>query len=371
MKFYDIALTFVPRIGIKGAKHLLECFGSAEAIFAASREELADRALITNPTIIDALLSKEPLRNAEQELLRAERAGIIPVASTDAAYPATLRECPDSPHVIYVMGNLETLHRPSVAFVGTRHISAYGQRMGARLVMQLHELAPDAAVVSGLALGNDANAHIAALDCGAPTIGVIANALPDIAPATNQPLAERILRNGGAVVTEITSQHKNTGKFFPSRNRIIAGLASGTVVVESPTKGGSLITAEMAFDYGRVVMAAPGRADDLNSQGSNALIKHNKAAMVCCGHDIVYELGWDIGTTHKEPIVPQPQPVVWAHLSPEEQQLLSVMKVGEVVDYDILSQRTGLSIAVVAALMVSLELDGAVRLLAGKRCERI
>ena len=371
MNIYDIALSFVQGLGLKGAHHLLDTFGSAEAIFKASDEELVGRALINSKAIVDAIRSKEPLRCAEKELQYAQKHNITPIALTDPAYPHTLKECPDAPIVLYTMGNIEALHRPSIAFVGTRHMSAYGQRIATKIIEQLKDLSPEISIVSGLALGNDGNAHRAALDCGAATVGVIANALPEITPATNQPLADRILRNGGTIVTEISSQHKNTGKFFPSRNRIIAGLSSGTVVVESPYKGGSLLTADNAFDYGRVVMAIPGRADDKTSYGSNLLIKHNKAAMVCSGGDILHELGWDVERIEGVSYVPKDEAVEVVNVSDDERRLLEAMRPGEVVDYDLLVVRTSMSAGIVSALMVSLELCGLVRLLPGKRCEKI
>ena len=371
MNIYDIALTFVQGLGLKGAHHLLGIFGSAEAIFKASPEELTGRALVNSRAVVEAIQSKEPLRCAEREIDYANKHHITPIAITDPAYPRTLKECPDAPIVLYTQGNIEALHRPSVAFVGTRHMSAYGQRIATKIIKQLRELSPEISIVSGLALGNDGNAHRAALDCGAATVGVIANALPEITPATNQPLADRILQNGGAIVTEISSQHKNTGRFFPSRNRIIAGLSSGTVVVESPYKGGSLLTADNAFDYGRVVMAIPGRADDKTSYGSNLLIKHNKAAMVCSASDILHELGWDVEVVNGEAYVPTEESVEVINVSDDERQLLEALRPGEVVDYDLLVERTSMSAGVVSALLVSLELCGLVRLLPGKRCEKI
>lgn len=371
MNIYDLALSFTSGLGLNGAHHLLDVFGSAEAVFRASREELVGRAALNSKAVVDAITSQSGMRGAEAEWRYIERHHITPLALTDDAYPHVLRECPDAPTVLYTMGNIEALHRPSVAFVGTRHMSAYGQRIAAKIIGQLKELKPEISIVSGLALGNDGNAHRVALDCGAATVGVIANALPDVAPATNQPLADRILQSGGAIITEISSQHKNTGKFFPSRNRIIAGLASGTVVVESPYKGGSLITADNAFDYGRVVMAIPGRADDKTSYGSNLLIKHNKAAMVCSAGDIIHELGWDVEVVNSASFVPSDDSVEVINVSDDERKVLDAMCAGEVVDYDVLAERCGLSVGVLSALLVSLELCGLVRLLPGKRCEKV
>lgn len=369
MTIYDLALTFVQGLGTKGAAHLLETFGSAEAIFAASEADLRYRAQVRTKAVQE-ILSKVCMRDAEREMRYMERHDIIALASTDDDYPALLRQIPDYPHILYCRGSVEALHRPSVAMVGTRNMTVYGQRMGYKIVEQLHEALPNINIVSGLALGNDGNAHRAAMHYGASTVGVLANALPDITPAEHYAIAEQMLARGGAIVTEISSQHKNNGKFFPSRNRIIAALSSGVVVVESPYKGGSLLTAEMALDYGRVVMAVPGRADDKNSYGSNLLIKHNKAAMVCSGSDVLHELGWDVAQVEEQTFAPEVA-VETVNVSDDERRVLAAIGVGEVVDYDTVAERCGMPMGLVASLLVSLELCDLVRLLPGKRCEKV
>lgn len=370
MTIYDLALLFTPTLGTMGVNHLIDTFGSAEALFRAPEGELRARAGLTREEVIRNLLAHTGFAQAERELKYCEKHHIIAIAATDSAYPPLLRECSDRPHVIFMQGSVEALVRPSVAFVGTRTISTYGQVAGRRLVEQLHERVPDVSIVSGLAFGNDENAHRAALEVGATTVAVIANALPEVAPAANRSLADRILSCGGAIVTEVSSQHKNTGKFFPARNRIIAGLSSGTVVVESPYEGGSLITAECALSYGRSVMAVPGRAFDKNSYGSNLLIKQNKAAMVCSGGDVVYELGWDVVQTEEAILAPTVAPTETLNITHEERTLLDAMHTGEVVEYEALVERTGFAPQRVVALLTSLELCDAVRILPGRKCER-
>lgn len=371
MNAYDLALIYTPALGTKGVAHLVEVFGSAEAVFCANEVELRERAGITRESIIADLQNQVGMAAAKREMSYCEKHHIIAIASTDEVYPALLCECPDYPHVIFVQGNVKALSQPSVAFVGTRGISTYGQVAGRRLVEQLHERVPHISIVSGLAFGNDENAHRAALEVGATTVAVIANALPEVMPAGNRQLADRILASGGAIITEISSQHKNTGRFYPSRNRIIAGLSSGTVVVESPYEGGSLITAEYALDYGRTVMAVPGRAFDKNSFGSNLLIKQNKAAMVCSGGDIVYELGWDVTHAEEATLMPTVAPTETLNFEGDERVLLEAMGVNEVVEYEVLVERTGFAPQRIVSLLTGLELCDAVRILPGRKCERI
>lgn len=370
MDILDLALIYTPGLGNKSIAHLVDTFGSARAIFSASEVELASRAGLREG-VARSIVAREGVAAAEREVRYCEKHHIYAIAATDEVYPPLLRECPDRPHVIFAQGNISILTQPAVAFVGTRTITTYGQNIGQRLVQQLHERRSDVVIVSGLAFGNDENAHKAALEVGAPTVAVIANALPEVNPAGNRQLADRILSSGGAIITEVSSQHKNAGQLYPSRNRIIAGVSSGTVVVESPYEGGSLITAEYALGYARTVMAVPGRAFDKSSYGSNLLIKHNKASMVCSGGDIVYELGWDAQESGGETFAPTVSPTETVHLQPDERALLEAIGVGGVVEYETLVARTGFAPARVVALLTSLELCDLVRVLPGRKCERV
>ncbi len=367
----DIALTFVHGLGLKGCRHLLDIFGSARAIFDASDDELQLRAAVSSKVLRTALRASEPWREAEKVLKHAERHKITPIASTDPTYPHLLAEIPDRPHVIYAQGDIENLHRPSLSVVGTRDITSYGRQMGVTVVEQLHELVPEVCIVSGLAFGNDGNAHRAALSCGAATVAVIANALPDVTPAEHRTLADLILRDGGTIITEVSSQTKNNGRFFTPRNRIIAGLSSGTLVVESPYNGGSLHTIDYAIDYGRIAMALPGRATDKASYGSNLYIKQLKAAMVCSGSDIVHELGWDtmVCTDQGEGAVVSPTvaAVETINIPADERVVYDAIGVGEAVDYETLAERCGRPIQFVVPILLSLELAGLVSTMPGRK----
>ena len=275
MTIEDIALQMTPGIGIKGAVHLLELFGDARSIFAATADELVAKAGL-RPDTAQQIVRRKGFPAAEKELAHCRRNDIAAVASTDPEYPALLREIPDYPHVIYIKGCVEALSARCISIVGTREATPYGQTACNRLVEGLAERIPGLSVVSGLAFGIDVAAHRAALAAGVPTVAVVANPLPGVTPAQHTDVARDILARGGALVTELHSQSKQNGNFYLARNRIIAGLSAGCIVVESPDSGGSLFTAHCADSYDRTVMAVPGRITDRASAGTNHLIRNRK-----------------------------------------------------------------------------------------------
>ena len=364
MPLKAIALTFVPRLGTRAAVHLLEIFGSAEAIYAASVQDLISEAELRED-VARSIVAQAGVREAEREAEYCLRHDIKAIASTDPDYPTLLREVDDYPPVLYVRGNVDALHRRCVAFVGTRKISSYGQRMCNELVQGLAEAVPDAVVVSGLAYGVDSACHRAALQSGLATVGVVANALPQITPAVHQHLAEDMIANGGAIVSELSSQTKQNGRFYIPRNRIIAALAAGTVVVESPESGGSLSTAAFADGYNRTILAVPGRATDANSRGCNLLIRNRKAQAILSGEDIARELMWDMGLDHINTPVKEPLP-----LTDDESRLLALFD-SEPITIDTLLIRSGLGAGELSLLLMNLELSGAIRQLPGKQYEKL
>lgn len=237
MTIEDIALTLTPGIGTKGAVHLLEHFGDAEHIFAASDEELCSRTRL-RPDLARRITQRVALPDAEREWTYCLKNNIHIVASTDPQYPPLLRETPDYPHVLYIRGNVDALTGRCLSMVGTRDATPYGQRMCNELIRGLAERVPRLCIVSGLAFGIDVTAHRAALAAGVQTVAVLPNPLPDVTPAQHRGVARDIVEAGGALVSELHSQVKQRGTFYLARNRIIAGLSAGTVVVESPCGGG-------------------------------------------------------------------------------------------------------------------------------------
>lgn len=364
MTLDDIALTLIPGLGTKGIAHLLQIFSSADRIFAASEAELVETAELKSD-IARKIRSHCSHSAAERELRHCRRHGIQPIASTDELYPPLLREIPDFPHVLYVMGNPDVLAKRCISMVGTRRISIYGQRLCNELVSGLERI-PDVVIVSGMAFGVDVACHRAALAAGIPTIGVLANALPEITPAQHAGVAHDILDRGGALISELHSQTKQKGTFYLTRNRIIAAISSGTVVIESPASGGALVTAQLADGYNRTVMAPPGRATDANSYGTNTLIRNHKAVLIRSANDIIEELHWELNLSPKE-MMPAP---ATPNLTPEEAQLLGLFGDEPRTTAELMAE-SELDFNTLSALLVGLELSGAVRQLPGNRYERL
>ncbi len=360
MNVDDIALTLENGIGAKTAAVLLGEFGSADAIYAASAGEIMRRTGLRE-SLAEQLTRREARRAAEKELAYIKKHGLTALASTDEVYPSLMREMNDPPHVLYVRGNVDALGLRCVSMVGTRRISTYGQTMCDRLVRQLVERVPRLCIVSGLAFGVDVHCHRAALRYGVPTVAVVANTLPEVTPARHEDIARDIVDRGGAIVSECHSGSKQTGDFYLARNRIIAGLAEGTVVVEAPHESGALSTARSALDYNRTVMAVPGRATDESAFGVNMLIKNEQAAMVCSGEDIVRALAWDLYVPEVGERPAATEPVI----SVDARGLLGCFESGNAVSVDALSELTALKHGDLAPLLLELEFAGKVQRLPG------
>lgn len=356
MTIEDIALTMTPGIGVKGAVHLLEVFGDAPRIFAASAGELVTKAELRDD-LAQNIVRRKGFAEAEKELAYTHRNGITAIASTDPEYPQLLRETSDYPHILYIKGNIEVLSGRCIAIVGTRKATPYGRSACIRLVEELSELVPGLCIVSGLALGMDAEAHHAALAAGIPTIGVLPNPLPQVVPAQHTALARDIVARGGALVTELHSQSKQTGNFYLPRNRIIAALSAGTIVVEAAFDSGSLHTARYADGYNRTVMAIPGRVTDKYSFGTNHLIRSRKAQLILSAQDVVDEMCWELGA---EIARRAPKPATTS-LVPNEKELLALFPESDPISVGALGELSGLNPGELTAILLGLELAGTVR----------
>lgn len=363
MKVEDIALTLIPRVGLKGIVHLLGVFGTAENVFSASAEELSAKAQL-HPDIIRNILQKKSFSEAERELKYCARHAITAIASTDEQYPELLRETQDYPHVLYVMGNVDALRKNALTMVGTRRMTNYGLQMAEKLVGELAARMPRTVIVSGLALGIDTACHRAALALGMTTVGVIASALPEITPAQHTAVARDMIEQGGAIISELHSQTKQNGSYYLPRNRILAAMSAGTVVIESPADGGSLATARLADSYNRILMAVPGRATDFMSAGTNMLIRDRKAQMVLRGEDIIREMMWDV--TLPEEIVARTAPPS-VELTRDEERLLTCFRTNDPVSIDELCELSGLGASELSALLLGLEMADAIRQLPGNQ----
>ena len=358
----ELALTFIPELGSRGVAHLTDLYGSAEVVYAQPEHKLVLCAELRRD-IAMRIVQKVGYAEAEREMRYCSERGICITASNDEGYPCLLREIPDRPHVVYSIGNLDALSSQHIlSVVGTRRITPYGESVCAKIIPELAEMFPDLVVVSGLAFGVDATAHRAALATGVRTVAVVANKLPDIVPAQHRNLAKDIVEHGGAIVTELSSQTKQNGTFYIPRNRIVAGVAEGLLVVESPVNGGSLSTVKAADAYSRTIMAVPGRITDSRSEGTNHLIKHNVAQLVTSAQDIADALGWEVEGAMPEKLHYAPR-----EMSAEEQSVLNLLQDNlDGLLLEVIAERAQLSVAEVSVVLLNMELSGLVRQLPGK-----
>lgn len=304
---YRVALTMVNGVGDILARRLLDFFhGDAELIFRENPRSLAQVDGI-GTTIANAILQPDPLRRAEKELEFVQKNDIRIYFLSDPDYPTRLRECGDAPILFYCQGAVNfNACKHIVSVVGTRSATPYGQELTDTFIRDLTDAAPGTLVVSGLAYGIDILAHRAALRHKLPTLAVLAHGLDRIYPPTHRSTAIEMLDQGGLLseFPHLTSPDKPN---FVRRNRIVAGLSEALIVIEAPHHSGALITADIAFSYGRDIFAFPGRTTDTKSVGTNLLIHTNKAALLFSAYDLITALRWDLST---DPLPPLQQPSI-------------------------------------------------------------
>lgn len=369
MTIEDLALLFVRGLGSRGIVQLLDAAGSAEELFRMSVGDLV-RGYGLREDVAEQIARRETFRDAEREVAYCRKHNICAIAASDDDYPALLREADDRPHVLFVQGNVEALSMRTLTMVGTREATSSGLHVVDRLVSGLCDKLGDLCIVSGLAYGIDAASHRAALTYGAKSVAVVANVLPEVSPSQHRALADEILRSGGALVSELHSQSKQNGRMFISRNRIIAALSMGTLVVESGVSGGALATADMADGYYRTVMAVPGRITDSASMGCNNLIRSGKARMVLTPNDILEDLDWKPNIKVAAATEEESDERIEA-LSPQQRAVLEAMASGDTINWSQLHESTGLSIGELSMVTFELEMQGLIRALPGQRYEKI
>lgn len=276
-----------------GISHaIIETMGSASAVFGLDADGL--ESVFGPYSKYRSHISAAALDSAAEDLARLSACGCGFVGCTDSNYPALLKECPDAPAGLYFRTSLALDHvfsgRDMISVVGTRDMSPYGREWTEKLVSAMSATKSRPAVVSGLAYGIDVTAHCAAMDSGLLTIAVMATGPDAVYPWKHRTVAERIAAQG-ALVTDFPMGTSPLKANFLRRNRIIAGLSGSTLLVESRRRGGGMMTASLAFSYGRDVYALPGRADDVRSQGCNWLLRTGKAEAVYSPDDFVARAG--------------------------------------------------------------------------------
>ena len=278
----------------KFSHNIIDALGSTEEVFRLSRDRLTEIFGPYNRYL--GAINPESLAAAEKEYDRLTAQGCRIVSIYDDAYPALLRDCPDAPMALYVRSSTPPEHlfngRPAVAVVGTRDLSPYGREWCRRIVEAVSQAPSRPVIVSGMAIGVDITAHVAALEYGLPTIGVLPVGIDDVYPRRHAAAAERIASTPGcALVTDYPPGTSPVAFNFLRRNRIIAGMSQGLVLVESKIKGGGMMTARLAAGYGREVVALPGRIDDTRSLGCNTLIKEKTAEPIASLDSLPSQLG--------------------------------------------------------------------------------
>lgn len=356
---HQIALTKITGVGPTVARHLLAEFGSAEAIFAASKKQLRTIPYVRE-SMAEAITAKEVLSAAEKELEFTEKHDIRLLFFSEKNYPRRLRACGDAPMLLYYKGNADLDNARVVSIVGTRNATAYGMALSQELVQGLQ--AHGALVVSGLAHGIDSHAHRAALAHHVPTVGVLGHGLDRIYPAANRNIAARMLDNGG-LLTEFPSGTTPERTNFPMRNRIIAGLADVTIVVEAAFKGGALITAEIANSYNRDVCAFPGNTQQEFSAGCNYLIKTHRAHLIHGIEDVEYLMDWALTEANKTAGKQLPLHV---SLDANEQKVHDVVRKAGSIGIDNLMIELHWPQSKLAMTLLQLELKGVIVALPGK-----
>ena len=345
---YKIALSLISGIGGVLARNLVAYTGSVEGVFSESL-----KSLMKIPGIgeVNARRIKEAdvVGRAEKEVEFIQKHNISIQFYTDKSFPRRLKNCVDAPILIYSKGEMNLDEQRIISIVGTRNATDYGKRVCDELIQQFAERNYNILVVSGLAYGIDIQAHKSALKYNIPTVGVVGHGLDNLYPGLHRETANKMITNGG-LITDFPSKTKIEPTNFLRRNRIIAGLADATIVVESAKKGGALVTADIAASYNRDVFAFPGRAGDTYSKGCNQLIRNSGATLIEGIDDLEYFMGWE--SNLKEQVV---QTSLFVELNEQEQQIVNLLQREGELFIDQISAEMGMATSRISTMLLNLE----------------
>lgn len=360
---YMVALNRILRFNGKAALKMISLSGSAERLFNMEREELISLAG-KDYGFFDLIINQKEVESAVKEVEWCRSQGISILCSTDVngEYPESLRECLDHPILIYKKGEASLKNKKMLSVVGTRRATDYGRSICRKIISDLSNITDCLCIVSGLAFGIDAQAHRQALECGVDTIGVLAGGLDKVYPASHAYMAKEICSKG-ALISEFPRESECNKFNFIQRNRIIAGISQGTLIVESNLKGGSMITASLASSYGRELIAVPGRVSDKLSGGCNMLISRNMASIYTNSQDLAHLLGWGCKA-------PEKRHSVKSLFHPQDfakEKILVALESDSSLEIDRVADLTGICVKDLAPALLELELEGRVAVVAGKR----
>ena len=360
-----LALSSIPGIGNLTLRNLISYAGSAKIALSLSKAKLEKIPGIGSVTSQALFAGKAQAQLYADEVINKcikKKVDIITLLSDE--YPSRLKQIPDAPAILFTLGAVATLPPRIIAIVGTRNSTAYGKEVTEKIISGLVPLSP--VIVSGLAYGIDSHAHRFSIEYGLPTYAVMATGPDKIYPAQNRELASKILSSGGGILTEYPPETKMDPNYFPARNRIIAGLADATIVVEAAESGGALITARLAFDYNRDVFAVPNSIFEKQSGGCNQLIQSNIAKVFTTVEDLCKELNYStdpnaISTKASE------RSLNLENLSEQERTVVAVLLAAKDLHIDEVAWRTQITMGQLASVLLNLEFAGIVKNMPGKR----
>ncbi len=356
---HQIGLTLLSGVGSKRARLILAHFADLEEFYREKRLNISSLPRV-DKNYASFQKRQEVLQKADEILQELEKKKAQILFFTDKKYPNRLKQCADAPLLLYTKGSFDWEKQKIVSIVGTRNASAYGKKLTEDLVAEL--AAHEVTIVSGMAYGIDILAHQLAVKHKLETWGVLGHGIGSLYPSEHKNTAIKMFEDGG-LISEFFPSQKAEPHHFPMRNRIVAGLSDCTIVVESGEKGGSLITAKLAFDYNREVFAFPGDVGRPYSKGCLNLIKHNQAQLITSAEDIIKQMSWNDEKKKQSAI----QTKIFYEATDLEQQIIDKLKESEFKSLDNLSYSIDSPIGKIAASLSQLELNGIVQCLPGRR----
>lgn len=358
-KVFQIALSLVPQIGIVNARRLISYLGSAKQVFHSTTSVL-QKVPHVGPMIAHEVKSNLVLQEAERIYSDCIKERIQLFFYLDEGYPNRLKQLYDAPLLLYFKGNVNFQQEKVLALVGTRKATEYGKEITYQIVKE--SVDDDVLFVSGLAYGIDIALHQACIELNVPTIAVLAGGFQRIYPALHIKYAHQMMEMGG-IISEHPFHQKPDPRFFPMRNRIIAGMSDATIVVEAAEKGGALITAEYANNYHREVFAVPGNLQKVFSEGCNRLIQKNQANIFTDWLSCKEQLNWQSNPNKIE----KNKSLLWSQLTDDESQILALLHQEKVLAMDEMAWKLQKGINQLAMLLLNLEFQGFIKTLPGHR----
>ena len=356
---YLVALSLVPGVGSMIARALVVYFGSAKAVFEASKGKLL-KVPGVGEIISNEILKKETLHKANELVEEAQKIGIEIIAINNPRFPSKLKEIPDAPLFLYWHGELNPNFDRAIAIVGTRQATEYGRSITEKIISELVVYKP--IIISGFAYGIDIVAHKAALANGLPTVAVLGGGLGKIYPAQHKKYIDDVIKNG-AMVSEYSYKTEPSPMHFPARNRIVAGMVDAVIVIEAAESGGALITAEIASSYDRDVFAVPGNIGSKYSEGCNKLIANNTAQIFSNVNDLASALNWISDGT----VCATKPKLDLSELSVSQIELFKILEEKGDMHIDTLSWQAQMNMNQIASLLLDMEIKGLVKPLPGKK----